>query len=48
MKVHIMVNSVEDTIANIVVKGGQVAMPFLSLGDGGQGYALFDSQTEFG
>lgn len=39
--VHIMVNSVEETLARIVERGGQLAMPFTSLGDHGSGYALF-------
>ena len=39
--VHIMVTSVNDTLANIVARGGQVVMPFLKLGEHGSGYALF-------
>ena len=39
--VHIMVTSVEETLAAIVARGGKVAMPFMAHDDHGSGHALF-------
>jgi predicted enzyme related to lactoylglutathione lyase len=41
LTVHIMVDSVEETLKKIVALGGRVAMPFTPIDDGGAAYATF-------
>ncbi len=41
LTVHIMVNSVADTLKKITDGGGRVAMPLTPIGDSGAAYATF-------